>query len=109
MPGMPVSIGCSVLLSPGLAGPPDSGTITTIAPGGPVANGMPLATETSICTMINSLTGIPYQLPIGSLIPTQVTLNGLKMVRTTDLIQSGPGMLTILGPPAAGFINDSTG
>ena len=109
MPGMPVTVGCSVVLSPGLSGAPDTGTITTIASGGPSASGMPLATETSVCTMINSVWGFPYQLPIGSSIPTQVKLNGLKMVRTTDAIQSGPGVLTIIGPPAATFVNDSTG
>ena len=34
MPGPPVTIGCSVVLSPGLSGPPDSGNITVIPPAG---------------------------------------------------------------------------
>ena len=60
MLGPPVSIGCSVVVSPGVAGAPDSGTITVILPGGPTAGGMPLAMAGSICTMINSLSGVPY-------------------------------------------------
>ncbi len=109
MPGNPVTIGCTVVLSPGLSGPPDTGTITSIPPGGPTANGMPLATATSLCTMINSVWGFPYQIPIGSAIPSQVQINGLPLVRTTDTIPSGPGALTIVGPPVAPFVTDSTG
>lgn len=60
MPGPPVTIGCAVVLSPGAAGAPDSGTITMIPPGGATVNGMPLAMVGSICTMVNSLTGVPY-------------------------------------------------
>jgi hypothetical protein len=108
MPGPPVTIGCAVVLSPGAAGAPDSGTITMIPPGGPTANGMPLAMAGSICTMVNSLTGAPYPLPIAPLSPSQVTINGQPLVRLGDTIPSGPGILTILGPPAAPFITDST-
>jgi hypothetical protein len=60
MPGPPVTIGCSVVLSPGLSGPPDSGTITVIPPGGPTTGGQPLAMVGSICMMTNSVWGFPY-------------------------------------------------
>ena len=65
MPGPPVSIGCAVVVSPGAAGPPDSGFITVITQTIATANGMPLAVAGSICQMINSLSGVPYPLPIG--------------------------------------------
>ncbi len=107
MPGPPVTIGCSVLLSPGAAGAPDSGTITIVLPGGPVAGGMPLATLGSICLMINSVTGVPYPLPIGRS-PSLVSSSSQALVRVGDSISSGPGMMTILGPPAAPYVTDST-
>ncbi len=110
MPGPPVTIGCSVLLSPGVAGVPDSGTITTILPpGGPTASGQPLALVGSICTMINSLSGVPYPMPIGPLSPSQGSYSGQALVRVGDAIPSGPGIMTILGPPAATFVIDGTG
>jgi hypothetical protein len=108
MPGPVVSIGCAVLLTPGVTGVPDSGTITIIPPGGPTAGGLPLAMVGSVCTMINSLTGVPYPLPIGPLSPSQVGVQGQPLVRLGDLIPSGPGVLTILGPPAAPFVTDTT-
>lgn len=109
MPGPPVTIGCSVVVSPGLSGPPDTGTITVIPPGGPTAGGMPLAMPGSVCIMINSVWGFPYPLPIGPLTPSQATINGQPLVRIGDSIPSGPGVMSILGPPAAPFINDGTG
>jgi hypothetical protein len=109
MPGPPVTIGCAVVVSPGMAGPPDSGTITMIPPGGPTASGMPLAMAGSICTMINSLSGVPYPLPIGPLSPSQVRISGQPLIRVGDAIASGPGILTILGPPGAPFITDNSG
>ena len=109
MPGPPVTIGCSVVLSPGVAGPPDTGVITTIPPGGPTAGGMPLAVPGSICNMINSLSGVPYVLPIGPLIPSQARSNSQPLVRIGDAIPSGPGIMTILGPPASPTLNDMTG
>ena len=45
MPGPPVSIGCAVLLSPGAAGPPDTGVIMQVMQTAVTANGMPLATS----------------------------------------------------------------
>ena len=106
MPGPPVSIGCAVMLSPGAAGPPDSGFITVITQAAVTANGMPLATAGSVCQMINSVSGVPYPLPIGSGGSTSVTINGQGLVRMGDMIPSGPGVMQILGPPAAPFMND---
>jgi uncharacterized Zn-binding protein involved in type VI secretion len=90
-----------------MAGPPDSGVITTILQSFVTANGMPLATVGSMCQMVNSLSGAPYMLPIGQGGSTSVTLNGQGLVRLGDMIPSGPGVLTILGPPAAPFITDT--
>ena len=109
MPGPSVSIGCAVIVTPGMAGLPDSGTITMIPPGGPTANGMPLAMVGSVCTMVNSWTGVPYPLPIGPLSLSQVTISGQPLVRLGDAIPSGPGVMTIMGPPSAPFITDATG
>lgn len=107
MPGSPVSIGCAVLLSPGAAGPPDSGVITSVFQTCATANGLPLATSGSLCQMINSVSGAPYPLPIGQGGSTSVLVNGQALVRLGDLIPSGPGVMTILGPPAAPFITDT--
>ena len=106
MPGPPVSIGCSVVLSPGAAGPPDSGVIVAVLQTAATANGQPLATSGSICQMINSLSGVPYPLPIGQGGSTGVTVQGQALVRLGDQIPSGPGVLAILGPPAAPFVSD---
>lgn len=108
MPGPPVSIGCSVLLTPGAGGPPDSGIITTITQTVATASGMPLAVSGSLCQMVNSLSGVPYVLPIGPVgASASVTIAGSALVRLGDKIPSGPGVLTILGPPAAPFISDT--
>ena len=106
MPGPPVSIGTMVLLSPGAAGPPDTGSITVILPPFVTANGMPLATSGSLCLMINSITGVPYTIPIGPIASSGVSVGGRPLVRMGDNIPSPPGILTILGPPAAPFIVD---
>lgn len=103
----PVSIGCAVVLSPGAAGPPDSGVITTILQSAVTANGMQLAVAGSLCQMVNSLSGVPYMLPIGSVgLSTGVTIDGMGVVRMGDQIPSGPGVLTILGPPASPMLLD---
>ncbi|MBL8350738.1 MAG: hypothetical protein JNL87_10520 [Burkholderiaceae bacterium] len=107
MPGSPVSIGCAVLLSPGAAGPPDSGVISSVLQTVVSAAGLPLATAGSLCQMVNSVSGVPYVLPIGPGGSTSVTIAGQPLVRIGDLIPSGPGVLTVLGPPAAPFITDS--
>ncbi|MEM6796703.1 MAG: hypothetical protein AAF725_22210, partial [Acidobacteriota bacterium] len=65
MAGPPVSIGAAVLLTPGAAGPPDSGIIVAVLPPVITAGGLPLATAGSLCQMVHSLTGVPYVLPIG--------------------------------------------
>ena len=109
MPGPPVTIGCSVVVAPGAAGPPDSGTIIMIPPGGPTAGGQPLALVGSICLMINSLSGVPYPLPIGPLGTSQARVSGQPLVRLGDTIPSGSGVMTIIGPPAAPFVTDNTG
>lgn len=106
MPGPPVSVGCNVLLSPGMAGPPDSGVIVAVLQSNALG-GMPLATAGSICQMVNSVTGVPYPLPIGNGGSTSVTIAGQPLVRVGDMIPSGPGMLTILGPPVATYVSDN--
>ncbi len=106
MPGPPVTIGCAVTLTPGAAGPPDSGVITVIPQAIVTAGGMPLAVAGSICQMVNSVSGVPYPLPIGPIASTGVTINGQALVRVGDRIPSGSGILTIIGPPAAPFVND---
>ena len=104
----PVSIGCAVLLSPGAAGPPDSGMITTITQTAVLANGMPIAISGSICQMVNSVSGVPYPLPIGSVgSSTSLMIDGQGIVRMGDQIVSGGGVLTIIGPPAATSLLDS--
>jgi len=100
MPGPPVTIGCSVMVTPGLSGPPDMGVIIAIFPPVITANGMPLATAGSLCQMINSVWGFPYPLVIGPLASTGVLVGGRPLVRVGDLIPSPPGILTVLGPPA---------
>lgn len=109
MPGPPVSLGCSVVLSPGAAGAPDSGVITAILQATLTADGLPLAVTGSLCTMVNSVSGVPYVLPIGPVAASSgVTVDGQALVRLGDRIPSGPGIMTILGPPAAPFVTDTT-
>jgi hypothetical protein len=73
------------------------------------AGGLPLATAGSICQMVNSVTGAPYPLVIGSAgASTGMTVAGQPLVRVGDQIPSGPGVLSILGPPAAAFVTDGS-
>lgn len=103
----PVSIGCAVVLSPGAAGPPDSGVITTILQSAVLVEGMPVAVAGSLCQMVNSLSGAPYVLPIGSVgVSTGFVVDGMGVVRMGDQIPSGPGVLSILGPPASPMLLD---
>ena len=106
MSGSPVSVGCAVSLSPGAAGPPDTGFITVIPQAAVSANGQPLAVSGALCQMINTISGVPYVLPIGPLGSISVKINGQSLVRVGDLIPSGPGVLSIIGPPAAPFVTD---
>jgi hypothetical protein len=108
MPGPPVSIGCAVMVTPGMAGAPDSGVIMQIPQTFVTANGMPLAVAGSICQMTNSVTGAPYPLTIGPLASTGALVNGQGLVRVGDSIPSAPGVHTILGPHAAPFVKDSS-
>ena len=108
MPGPPVTIGCMVTVTPGALGPPDTGAVMLILPPVVTAGGMPLATAGSICLMINSVFGFPYPLVIGPLASTGVTVGGQPLVRMGDNIPSPPGILTILGPPAAPYITDES-
>jgi hypothetical protein len=102
-----VTIGCSVIVSPGLAGAPDSGVIVAITQVVASASGMPLAVVGSMCQMVNSVTGAPYPLPIGPTgASTGVTIGGQALVRMGDQIPSGSGIMTIVGPPAAPFVTD---
>jgi hypothetical protein len=100
MPGPPVTIGCTVIITPGAAGAPDTGTILGIFPPVITANGMPLATTGSLCMMVNSLSGIPYPLVIGPLASKAVQVGGRALVRMGDFIPTPPGILSIVGPPA---------
>lgn len=109
MPGPPVSIGTAVVVTPGAAGPPDSGAIVLIPPPWITAGGTPLATAGSICQMVNSVTGVPYPLVIGPLASSGVRVAGRALVRMGDRIPSPPGVLLIVGPPAAPFVNDLWG
>ncbi|HEX2028733.1 MAG TPA: hypothetical protein VHF25_12135 [Nitriliruptorales bacterium] len=102
----PVTIGAAVVVTPGAAGPPDSGMIVAVLPPFITANGMPLATTGSICQMVNSVSGIPYPLVIGPLGSTGVRVAGRALVRMGDTIPSPPGLLTILGPPATTSVLD---
>lgn len=106
MPGPPVTLGCAVVLSPGASGPPDSGVIVAIPQVLASAAGLPLAVSGSICAMVNSVSGAPYTLPIGNGGSTVVAIDGQALVRVGDQIPSGPGVLAILGPPAAPFVTD---
>lgn len=106
MPGPPVTYGCAVTVTPGAAGPPDSGFITIITQTLVTAGGLPLATTGSICAMVNSVTGVPYPCVIGP--STGLKVAGMGLVRVGDTIPSPPGMLLVIGPPAATYINDLT-
>jgi hypothetical protein len=108
MPGSPVSIGCAVMVTPGASGPPDTGTIIAVFPPVITAGGLPLATTGSLCLMINSVWGVPYPLVIGPLASTGVSIAGRGLVRMGDQIPTPPGILSILGPPAAPYILDQS-
>ncbi len=96
------------MIAPGASGPPDTGTIVGILPPLITAGGMPLATAGSICLMINSVWGFPYPLAIGPLASGGVRVGGNALVRVGDVIPTPPGILTILGPPAAPFVSDGS-
>jgi hypothetical protein len=107
MPGPPVSLGCAVILTPGAAGPPDSGVIISIPQAFVTAGGQPLAVAGSLCQMVNSVSGAPYPLPVGPGGSASLSASGQALLRVGDQIPSGPGTLSILGPPAAPYLSDT--
>ena len=106
MPGPPVTIGAQVMVTPGASGPPDMGTIVAVFPPFITAGGMPLAVSGSLCLMINSVWGFPYPTVIGAPASSGVTVAGRGLVRLGDRIPTPPGVLLVLGPPAAPFVTD---
>ena len=50
---------------------------------------------------------MPYPLPIGAGGSSSVLIAGQPLVRMGDMIPSGPGVLSILGPPAAPYVIDT--
>jgi uncharacterized Zn-binding protein involved in type VI secretion len=106
MSGPPVTLGCAVMVTPGAAGPPDMGVIVQIPQASMTVGGMPLAVSGSMCQMVNSLSGVPYPLVIGPLGSTGVVISGMALVRVGDMIPSPPGILSVIGPPAAPFVMD---
>ncbi|SEA37537.1 hypothetical protein SAMN05660964_01437 [Thiothrix caldifontis] len=107
MAKLPVTLGCAVVLTPGAAGPPDSGVIVMIPQQFVTANGMPLAVAGSMCQMVNSLSGAPYPLSIGSVgVSGSLMINNQGLVRMGDQIIAGAGVLSILGPPATPAFTD---
>jgi len=109
MPGMPVTIGCNLILSPGLAGAPDTGVIIAVPQVTATAGGMPLAVQGSACQFINSVTAAPYVLPIGAPVSPGISIDNLPMIRMGDFCPTGPGVVQVIGPPAAPYINDTSG
>ncbi len=109
MPGMPVTIGCALLLSPGMAGAPDMGVIIAVTQVTATAGGMPLAVQGSSCQFIHSVTGVPYVLPIGAPLAKGITIDNLPVIRMGDFCPTGPGIVQVIGPPAAPYLNDMSG
>ena len=108
MPGSPVTIGAQVMVTPGASGPPDLGTIVAVFPPLITAGGMPLATSGSLCLMINSVWGFPYPVVIGAPASSGVSVAGRGLVRLGDRIPTPPGVLLVLGPPAAPYVVDQS-
>lgn len=109
MSGPLVTFGCAVVLSPGALGPPDSGLITLIPQSILTVGGLPVAVTGSFCQMINSVSGVPYPLVIGSVGGSSgIKVSYMKALRIGDQIPSGTGVLTIIGPPTVPAVNDGT-
>lgn len=106
MPGPFVTVGCNVMLTPGAAGPPDMGVITVIPQANLTVGGQPVAVAGSMCLMTNSISGVPYMLPIGPLGSSGVIVAGQPAVRVGDQIPTPPGVMMIIGPPAGTFASD---
>jgi hypothetical protein len=95
-----------VMVTPGATSVPDTGVVVGVLQSTATLGGLPLATAGTICVMVNSLTGVPYPLIIGPLASTGASIAGMGLVRIGDMIPSPPGVLAILGPPAAPFVTD---
>ncbi|WP_136806424.1 hypothetical protein [Desulfosediminicola flagellatus] len=108
MPGPVVTVGASVIVSPGAAGPTDTGVIISVPLPSILADGAPVATAGSMCQMINSSTGALYMLTVGQIASKTLKINSNAMLRVGDRIPSGHGVLQILGPPAAMCIMDNS-
>ena len=110
MPGPPVSVGCAVLVTPGMAGAPDSGVITAILQSAVTAGGMPLATARLDLPDGQQRHGraVPARDRQRGRVDRDHDRTGQPLVRIGDQIPSGPGVLTILGPPAAPFVTDGS-
>jgi len=96
-------------MTPGAAGPPDSGVIVAVPQAVALAGGMPLAVQGASCQLINSLSGVPYVLPIGAPLLPGISIDRRPVIRMGDMCPSGPGVIQVLGPPAAPFVNDVSG
>jgi uncharacterized Zn-binding protein involved in type VI secretion len=88
------------MITPGAAGPPDMGIISVIPQACLMMGGMPVAVTGSVCIMINSVSGVPYPLSVGSLGSSGVSIAGQKAIRMGDQIPTPPGILMVIGPPA---------
>jgi uncharacterized Zn-binding protein involved in type VI secretion len=106
MSGPAVTVGCSVVLTPGASGPPDAGVIIAVPQASVLAGGLPLAVTGSICQMVNSVTGAPYPLSVGSPGSSGFLVGGAMLLRIGDAIPTPPGVLMILGPPASPIVLD---
>lgn len=108
MPGPPISVGCNVMVSPGAAGPPDTGVVASVTQTTVTAGGLPLAVAgQTICSMVNSVSGAPYPLVVGPGGSASVSVSGMGLIRVGDMLPAGPGVMTFLGPPAAPWITDT--
>jgi len=106
---MPVTVGCALMMTPGAAGPPDSGVIISVLQATATASGQPLAVQGSLCQFVNSITGVPYVVPIGAPLTPGAMVDNMPMIRMGDMCPTPPGIVQVLGPPAAPYVNDNSG
>jgi len=93
--GKPLAVLMTPVIFTPAGAPPDNGFITTITQQVVTVNGMQVATVGSICTMVNSVTGVPYPLPIPPGGSSGVKILGQQVIRMGDVIPAGGGVLTI--------------
>ena len=96
------------MVTPGAAGPPDMGVHRPDS--ADVARDRRDAARSERVDVPDGelVVGVPYPLVIGPLASTGIRVNGMALVRLGDMIPSPPGILTVLGPPAAPFFIDSS-